>query len=277
MKNYFFTTILVFYFIGGIAQSTTDETVIRELNASFDEAIKNADVSFFEKVLADDYVSFGPDGTKKTRSQVLEEVEKQKSTPSYRITNLGSDDVQVRVSDNLAVVTAKWNATTESMEEGDSHSDVGHYVSVYEKRDGQWKLVTEMVSEKPHTPEELEPSLRDASMQYEEAITNRDSIAFSKLLADDYTSTSPEGSVRSKEQDIAYMFDPDVTLESISTEDKKFRVYKNFAIETGKYHVAGTYKGEKFSDSGRYTSTWIYQDGKWKLIADHTSTVQPEQ
>lgn len=278
MKNYFLTALLLFSFAIIYGQNPTDEREILKINQAFDDAIKNADVAFYENLLAPDYVSYGPDGNMKNRTQVLEEVKKQKDSPAYRIIKLGSEDVKVKISGDLAVVTAKWNATTQSMESDELlHDDTGHYISVYEKRDGRWMLISEMASEKPHSPEELEPSLKEVSNTYDDAIKSRDSVAFKKLLAEDYLSTNTEGKVHTREQDIAFMFDPNLKMTNISTEDKKFRVFKNFAVETGQYNVSGSYNGEDFTESGRYTTTWMYKDGKWQIIADHTSDIQPEE
>lgn len=276
MKNYVLPFVLALFVATAVAQNTNDEKDVRKLNEAFDVAIKEGDVAFYEKVLAPDYVSYRSDGTVRNRSEVLEEIKKEKANPTYRISKLGSDDVKVKISGNLAVVTAKWNATTQSLENDESHEDLGYYLAVYEKRDGKWLLISEMGSEQPHSAEDLESSLRKASNKYEENIKSGDKEAFAKLLADDYSSTNTEGQVRTREQDIAMMFDPNFELESVSTQDKKFRVYKNFGVETGQYNVSGSYEGEKFNESGRYTTTWIYKNGKWQIVADHTSRVGKE-
>lgn len=274
MKNYFFT-IMVLCFAPVFAQSSADEREVRKLNDAFDEAIKNSDIAFYERLLAPNYVSYSADGTVKNRSQVLEEVKKQKTSPTYRISKIGSDDVKIKLSGDLAVVTAKWDATTHSMEDDEPHEDAGHYVSVYEKIKGRWQLISEMGNEKPHTPEEIEPTLKRASNKYDEAVKTGDKKAFEKLLAEDYSSTNTDGKIRNREEDIRLMFDPKLKIESMTTEDKRFKVYRNFAVETGKYNVSGTYNGEKFTETGRYTSTWMYKDGKWQMVADHTSNIQP--
>lgn len=271
MKNHLLTAILLLGFSVAFAQNSKDEAEVRKLNEQFDNAIKNSDVAFYERVLAPDYVSLRTDGSVKTRKEVLDEVKAQKANPTYRITNIGSEDVDVKHSGNLAVVTAKWNTTSQSMEDDEPHNDTGRYIAVYEKQKGEWKLISEMGSETPHTPEELEPSLRKASDQYDEALRNRDREALEKLLADDFTATNPQGEVRNKKQDIEMTLNPDLKMESASTSDKKFRVYRNFAVETGKYNFTGSYKDNKFSESGLYTSTWMIKDGKWRLVADHVS------
>lgn len=273
MKNYFLTAGLLLCFAAVTAQNSQDEAEVRKLNQAFDEAIKNADVAFYERVLAPNYVSYSSDGTVKDRNQVLEEVKKQKSNPTYRISEIGSEDVNVKISGDLAVVTAEWSATSHSINDDKPHKDMGHYLAIYEKQNGRWQLISEMGSEKPHTPEELEPSLKEASEKYDQTFKNRDKDAFGKLLADDFSSTNPEGIIRSKDEDLAMMFSPDLKLENVSTKDKKFKIYENFAVETGQYNVSGTYKGEKFSESGRFTSTWMLKDGKWQMVADHVSLI----
>jgi len=271
MKNYFVTAILVFCCSVVFAQTNKDEAEVRKLNEQLDNAIKNNDVAFFEKTLAADYVSLRADGSIKSRNEALEEARSQKANPTYRISDLGSEDVKVKHSGNLAVVTAKWNTTSHSMEDDEPHKDTGHYIAVYEKNKGQWQLVSEMGSETPHTPEELEPAIRKASEKYDEALKNRDREALADMLADDFSSIGPDGKVRNKEENLAMIFNPDLKIEDGSSEDKKFRVYRNFAVETGKYNIKGNYKGEQFSESGRYTSTWMLKDGKWQIVADHVS------
>lgn len=274
MKTFLFTLALIFCLNPFFAQNSPDENEVRKINEAYDDAIKNADVSFYERVLANDYVSYGPDGSIKTRDQVLEEVKKQKEKPTYRMSAIDSEDVKVKISENLAVVTAKWKATTHSLENDEPHDDEGNYMAVYEKRNGTWQLISEMGSEKPHSPEEMEASVRKASDSYDEAIRTGDKESFSKLLADDYQTTDPMGNVKSKKESAEYMFDPKFKMENSSVNDKKFRIYGNMAVETGEYDVTGSYEGKKFSETGRYTSTWRFKDGKWQMVADHTSVTK---
>jgi len=69
------------------------------------------------------------------------------------------------------------------------------------------------------------------------------------------------------------MMSSDVVFLTAKTDDKNFRIYRNTAVETGRFSDTGTYKGKPFSETGRYTTTWIYRDGRWKIVADHTSPI----
>ncbi len=257
-------------------QKTKAEQEVLKVNADYDRAILKGDISFHEKLFAPEYRSYNPDGTSRNRTEVLERMKKEKATPAFKLAALTSDDVKVKVSGNLAVVTAGWKSTGTSVDgDGTPHNDEGYYTAVYEKRNGRWLLFTDHATEKPHTPAELEPGLRKASDDYDKALQTKNA-ALQKLLAEVYTSINKTGQMRNKKDDIANMTSADLVFTTNKAEDKKFRIYRNSAVETGKFTATGTYKGQAFSETGRYTSTWIYRDGKWQMVADHTSLI-PEK
>jgi hypothetical protein len=53
-----------------------------KVNSDYDQAILKGDVSFHEKLLAPEFISYDPDGSSKNRSEVLEGLKKQKAAPS---------------------------------------------------------------------------------------------------------------------------------------------------------------------------------------------------
>ncbi|MEE2612028.1 MAG: nuclear transport factor 2 family protein, partial [Pseudomonadota bacterium] len=54
------------------------------------------------------------------------------------------------------------------------------------------------------------------------------------------------------------------------------RVYgKNFAIGNGDHHEAGEDKdGKPFSWKFRFTNVWVRQNGKWQVVAGHSSLLE---
>lgn len=256
-----------------LAQNGKAEQEVRQLMADLDQAILKSDVAFFERVLADDYLYASVDGKAKTRAEVLAEMRKEAEKPTYKITAVTSEDMRVRVSGDTAVVTAAWKATTVGPESNpwEPHDDAGRYTTVLQKRGGRWVVVADHVTERPHTPEEFEPELRRASAGYDAALKAGDAAAFGRLLADDYMYTGEDGKTRNKAEDIALMTSPDLKIESVSTDDKRFRIYRSTAVETGRYTIKGTHKGKPFSEAGRYTTTWVRRDGRWQIVADHNS------
>ena len=57
-------------------------------------------------------------------------------------------------------------------------------------------------------------------------------------------------------------------------DDVKVEMYSNTAIVTGTYHTKGTYGAKPYEHFGRFTDTWVYQDGKWLCVASHTSLLK---
>lgn len=275
MKKLLVTTLLVSTGITAIfAQNTREEQEVLKVNQAYEEAMSKGDYDAQEKFLAPGYVAYTPNGSFESRAQVLEFFRKQKTNPTHKMLSMVSDDVKVKVSGNLAVVTGQWKATTQSTEpDAEPHEDMGRYTAVYEKQNGKWLVLSDHVTEKPHTPDELEPGLRKASDTYDRAMRTADAALYEKLLAEDYMYTNEKGDMRNKAEDIRNMTSPDLVLTSVKASDKKFRIYRNAAVETGRYEVAGSYKGTPFTETGRYTTTWIYKDGRWQIVADHNSTL----
>lgn len=271
--------LLLFAFTAttSFAQKTKVEQEVLKVNSDYDKAILKGDIAFQERLFAPEYVSYNPDASARIRSEVLERIKKENAKPTFKLSELTSDDVKVKVSGNLAVVTAKWKSTGTAVKgDGEPHSDEGYYTAVYEKRNGRWLLLSDHATEKPHTPEELEPSLKKASADFDKAIETKSTALFEKLLADNYTSTNKTGQVSYKKEEIDQITSPDLIFTSAKADDKKFRIYRNSAVETGRYTATGTYKGKPFSETGRYTTSWIFKDGKWQIVADHTSVI-PEK
>ncbi len=143
------------------AQNTKAEQEVLKVNSDYEKAILKGDISLHEKILAPEFISHSSDGSFKNRTQIIEWVKKEKAAPTHKLTALTSDDVKVKVSGNLAVVTATWKSTGTGMEaDAEPHAVLGQYTAVYEKRDGGWLLISDHNTEKVHTPEELEPNLK---------------------------------------------------------------------------------------------------------------------
>lgn len=267
--------ILIIAFNTFVQAQKTDIDNVLKLNSDFDKASLNGDVPFFERTLAPEFISYQPDGSKSTRAEVLERLKKEKEKPSFKFLSIKSDDVKVKMDGNLAYVTGLWKASTKGLDAASlPHNDTGFYTAAFEKRDGKWMLISDHSTEKVHTPEELMPSLRQASDDFDKAIGTQDARLFGALLSEEFTSVNSEGKVSTKAEEIAQINSPDLKITSIKSEDKKFRIHRSTAVETGRFHVTGTFKGKAFSDTGRYTSTWFYSNGKWMLASDHTSLIK---
>jgi ketosteroid isomerase-like protein len=49
------------------------------------------------------------------------------------------------------------------------------------------------------------------------------------------------------------------------------QVYGNAAIVTGAFKAVGQDKGQNFTNTGRFTDTFVQKDGRWQAVASHDS------
>ena len=93
------------------------------------------------------------------------------------------------------------------------------------------------------------------------------------LLADKFVSTSSDGKVNNRTQELA---DAKATkYTSMEYEDIKVTVFGDTAIATGGSRSKGTdASGKPMDTHTRWTDTWVKMpSGKWQCVASHVSRV----
>lgn len=273
------TLITIVSTFAAFAQNSKAEQEVLKLHKELDQAFFNKNIAAFEAVLADDYVYSNPYGEMKNRAQNLEEMRKEFADTNYKVTAASMDDTKVKVMGNTALVTSNWFFTSVPTNPANSepHTDKGRYTGVYEKRGGKWMLVAEHFSEAPHDRKLMEQQVMKAGQEYTRLIKNQDGDAIALLLADEYTYTNERGKVKTKAEDLADYKNRPVKFEMFELSDQKVRVIGNgAAIETGTIRYKGTdSEGKPFDGSERYTTTWVWRNGRWQIAADHTSEIKP--
>jgi hypothetical protein len=102
----------------------------------------------------------------------------------------------------------------------------------------------------------------------------RDSSAIASMIGDKFVNTEWDGEVSDRGKFLADFADPKFQPSIMSIQDVKVDVYSTTAIVTGVYHTKGTYGAKPYEHFGRFTDTWIFQDGKWQCVASHTSLMK---
>lgn len=109
---------------------------IETLEQLWRQAIVTNNVSEMDRLLADDYIGITSNGTVETKKEAVD----QRAAGTVRISTLDLTDTKVRVYGDTAVVTSQadlvgTNGTTDI-------SGKYRYTRVYNRRLGQWKIVS---------------------------------------------------------------------------------------------------------------------------------------
>ena len=119
----------------------------------------------------------------------------------------------------------------------------------------------------------VEQELIKLENDWADAWIKRDIAFFDRIMAEDYTWTSPWGQVLSKAHNLALVRSGEDVITSWVLADMKVRVYGDAAVVTGRSTIKETYKGEDVSGQERWTHTWVKRAGRWQCVAGHSSEI----
>ncbi len=109
---------------------------------------------------------------------------------------------------------------------------------------------------------------------WNEAQVNRDERALEGMIADSFVNTEWDGELSERGKFLADIKDPKFKPDLVTIQNLKVNLYHNAGVVTGVYHTKGSYNGKPYDHLGRFTDTWVFQDGKWECVASHTSLVK---
>ena len=109
---------------------------------------------------------------------------------------------------------------------------------------------------------------------WNQAQLSRDATAIASMIGDKFINTEFDGEVSDRGKFLADFADPKFRPTLMNIQDVKVEPYSTTAIVTGSYHTKGTYGTKPYEHFGRFTDTWVFQDGKWLCVASHSSLVK---
>jgi hypothetical protein len=109
---------------------------------------------------------------------------------------------------------------------------------------------------------------------WNDAQVHRDERALEGMIADSFSDTEWDGEVSERGKFLADIKDPKFKPDLVTIQDVKVNLYHNTGVVTGVYHTKGSYNGKPYDHLGRFTDTWILEDGKWECVASHTSLLK---
>ena len=118
-----------------------------------------------------------------------------------------------------------------------------------------------------------EQQIQEASKVYEQALTQKNEPLLKSILADNFVLTTASGKVLTKKEMMLNLTKEGTKYDKFESSDVRINVLNEAAIETGKVHTVGIRGGQKIAETTRYTDFWVKVQGKWLLLAEHSSFI----
>jgi hypothetical protein len=93
------------------------------------------------------------------------------------------------------------------------------------------------------------------------------------MLAGTFVYTEYDGSFSDKSQFLKNVKSAPIYSDQITNQDTAVTVYTNSAIVTGIYKEKGVENGKSFTRRGRFTDTWVNQNGVWLCVASQATLI----
>jgi ketosteroid isomerase-like protein len=101
----------------------------------------------------------------------------------------------------------------------------------------------------------------------------KDAAALDQLLASTLIYVDYDGTMMNKGQFLASIKADLLEPDQITNETMTVHMYSGAAVVTGVYREKGTLKGKPYSRRGRFTDTWISQNGSWQCVASQSTLI----
>lgn len=112
-----------------------------------------------------------------------------------------------------------------------------------------------------------------------QANIKRDKAFFERVEADEFIFTDSGGGTTTKAEDVASLDKPpgEFRLVSYDVDQMKVSIYGKTAVVTGL--VTSTYNGggRESVIRTRFTDTFVKRDGRWQIVAGHSSRIREPQ
>lgn len=116
-------------------------------------------------------------------------------------------------------------------------------------------------------------SLKTIDASWNDLRLKADVAGLDEVLADDWLLTHSDGRVQDKKDYLRELSSRSRTNQAIENENVSIRHYGGTAVVTGTSVQAGTSNGLPWSGRFRYTRVWILREGRWRMVASHSSRI----
>jgi ketosteroid isomerase-like protein len=98
--------------------------------------------------------------------------------------------------------------------------------------------------------------------------------AIKHLMHPDYKIIRPDGSVWDKAQALSSYTRDERHWNEAEIDQLIIHVFDNTGLVVGRWRAKGVSGGEVFNYAARYTSLWVKVSGEWRIVSDHSTTIE---
>jgi ketosteroid isomerase-like protein len=110
--------------------------------------------------------------------------------------------------------------------------------------------------------------------EWGDAMTKRDIVALDRILGDDHSVITKDGSVLTKAQEMANYKSEASSNELSDFEPMKVRVFGDTAVVTGGHREKSHNFGKDTSGHYRWTDLFVKRSGRWQAVASELTRVE---
>lgn len=113
--------------------------------------------------------------------------------------------------------------------------------------------------------------LREIENQLVAAWVAGDPSVHQRVLSEDWSVIDAQGRIRNKVEVLEEMFRPGEREISGRIDEVNVRPYGDWAVVTGKTHVAGRYEGNEIRVTLRFMDVFRRTEGNWQVVASQAT------
>jgi len=102
---------------------------------------------------------------------------------------------------------------------------------------------------------------------------SKDAVALNQLLGELLVYVDYDGTLLNKKEFLETTLHNNVQQEQINNDGMAVHLYGDAAVVTGVYRDKGIEKGKAFQRHGRFTDTWVNQNGAWQCVASQSTLI----
>jgi ketosteroid isomerase-like protein len=117
----------------------------------------------------------------------------------------------------------------------------------------------------------VEAIITQLEQKWAAAIVNKDTAALERLLAKEFSGTTPAAHTYSREMAIGDIKSGLYVVSMMDLDEISVNVFGNTAVAFTSQNEISRYGDEDFSGHYHYTDVWVKRNGEWKVVASHGS------